>query len=119
MMRDLPFTVSPSAAAFIAEAMQVAEAEPSFAGLVPTLTYACNSVTFTPGGRIIDRRQAGYYQFGWHDPHQVSDWDRFRVAGFELAVPPEVQDMLRGHNLELEVTEGKERESRYLVGRKY
>jgi len=119
MLKDMPFTVSPSAADYIAELMRLGASKPQLAGGVPTLSFALGMTEHGPDGRIVQARDRGFFHVGWDDPHQASDWDRFRVAGFELAVPPGTLEMLRGQNLEVELCEVKGGTSRYLVARKY
>ena len=99
--------------------MLFAKSKPQFAEGIPPLTYGYGMTAWGPGGRIVRIRDRGFFHVGWHDRHQASDWDRFCIAGFELAVPPETLEMLRDHNLEIEVTEDKDGTSRYLIARKY
>lgn len=117
MMKDLPFTVSPSAAAYIEEALRLAKAEPEFAGLVPAFCFHSSATAWTPDGRSIDFLPRGH--IGWYKPGDVADWDRCRVAGVDFAIHSELLEELRGTSLEVGEAEIDWPASQGLVARRY
>ncbi|HKB03235.1 MAG TPA: hypothetical protein VKD90_13500 [Gemmataceae bacterium] len=119
MMKDQQFTVSPSAAAYIQEMLQIGARHPKFAGLVPGLGFYYEKTAWTEDMLFVRHVPDGHFLVCFFDTHQASDFDRYCVAGADLAISPESLDRLRGTNLELEEVPKKGRMSRWLVARKY
>src|SRR5262245_22532976 len=102
MMKDQPFIVSPSAAAYIQEELRSAAQCPQLAGLVPVLGVYSNATAWTEKDGVTGHISGGHFAFGWDPPDRASDCDCFRVAGMDFVIDPEAMERLRGANLEVE-----------------
>jgi hypothetical protein len=115
MFKDLPFTVSPSAMAYLEETMREIEATSKFAGLATTLSWSCNETHVDSKGRVLSRFPGEFFSIGLQKPDLVSDNDRFWLGGAEVAIDSDTLERLKGTNLELDESPGGPR----LVARRY
>jgi hypothetical protein len=122
MTRDVPFTVSPAAAAHLRETLRyVAETVPDTALLVPALCRRGRSVTTWAwrGASAMPEYSDEEYSVVYYRPEQVAEWPRVRVAGTDLAADPDTLAKMRGLHLVLtEAAEGEPLSGR-IMGRRY
>ena len=110
MLSDVPFTISPAAAAHLRELLHyVAETVPEATGQIPVLYRGRSRTTWAwRGASAMPEYSDEEYSVRYYRPEQVAGWPRVRVAEVDLAVDPETLDRMRG--LHLVLTGGTEGE---------
>jgi len=89
------------------------------AGLVPAVCWRRTLVDWSFQEWFAPDYSEGEYSIGYYRPDHVAGWPRVRVAGTEMAVYPEMFEMMRGLHLVLKgATEGEPLSGR-VVGRRY
>lgn len=104
-MSNLPFSVSPEAAAYIEESLRHGDAEPGCAGLVPALCRWLNSLTRDADGHLIERFDGESWGIGYHDPKKVADYDftTIKMCGRSLLIHADSLRDLTGKRLVMEM----------------
>jgi hypothetical protein len=103
-MSGLPFSVSPEAAAYIAESLRHGDADPGCAKLVPALCQWLNSRTRDADGHLIERFDGESWGIGYHDPDEIAG-DAFvaiEIGGRSLHIYRDSLDDLTGKRLVME-----------------
>src|SRR5688572_2923423 len=103
-MSGLPFSVSPEAAAYIAESLQHGDADPDCAKLVPALCQSFSSRTWDADGHLTERFEQESWGIGYHDPDEIADegFVTIEIGGRPLLIYPDSLDDLTGKRLVME-----------------
>ena len=105
-MSELPFTLSPEAAAHIERCLVTCESNPDCAALVPTLCCSLFSETQTDGV-VTERFKGEHFGIGYYDPEEVESGEfiRLELCGRAVLVDEESLSRLAGKRLILETVE--------------
>jgi hypothetical protein len=106
-MSDLPFAVSPEAAAHIRVVLREGRKHRDVRGMLPVLIYAFNSRTTDNEGRTLQWCRAGFFEVGWYNPDKVAEYALEEInLGDELVYALEgAVERLVGKTLVLETVE--------------
>ena len=103
-MSDLPFSVSPEAAAYIEETLLKGDGDLELAGLRPTLCQWLNSQTLDADGHLVERFDGESWGIGYHDPKKIKaeDFATVKLGGRSLLIYSDSLFDLTGKRLIME-----------------
>jgi hypothetical protein len=103
-MSDLPFSVSPEAAAYVEETLRQHDGDPELAGLLPALCRWLDSQTLDSDGNLVERFDRESWGLGYHDPTKVAGkgYVTIQIGGRSLLIYPDHLVALAGKRLVME-----------------
>jgi hypothetical protein len=106
-MSTLPFSISPDAAAWIAEKLKMVEKEPAVAGLLPALYFSFNYQNRDEEGRVFEWCPHSFFDIGWFRPETVAShgFVEMEIVGLKVFAPLDTLERLKGKQLVLETVE--------------
>jgi len=104
-MGDLPFSVSPEAAAYIEENLLRGDGNLKLAGLRPTLVQCFDRQTRDADGHLIERFDGESWGIGYHDPKEIEekDYETIELGGRSLLIHGDGLRDLTGKRLVVEL----------------
>jgi hypothetical protein len=106
-MSSLPFSISPDAAAWIAEKVLTGQNDPDFASLLPGLYFCLDEQYRDEKDRVFEWCPYPFFDIGWEHPENApaGGYVEIEMQGVKTFSPPDTLERLEGKQLILETVE--------------